>query len=77
MYQILMSCNKMQVNYLKIIRDFLDFCFSQLKCTYDKNYRPLYMLCKKESLQNRQCIKYLFSPLYVGTPSRLIPHEAG
>ena len=38
---ILMSCNKMQMNYLKIIQcDFLDFCFrfrlSQLKCTYDK-----------------------------------------
>ncbi|CDQ63203.1 unnamed protein product [Oncorhynchus mykiss] len=49
MYQILMSCNKMQINYFKIIQcDFLDFCFrfrlSQLKCTYDKNY--LYMLCK-------------------------------
>ena len=26
MYQILMSCNKMQINYLKIIQcDFLDF----------------------------------------------------
>ena len=40
-YQILMSCNKMQNNYLKIRQwDFLDFCFrfrlSQLKCTYDK-----------------------------------------
>ena len=49
MYQILMSCNKMQMNYLKIIQcDFLDFCFrfrlSQLKCTYDKNYRPLHAL---------------------------------
>ena len=35
-----MSCNKMQINYLKIIQcDFLDFCFrfrlSQLRCTYD------------------------------------------
>ncbi|CDQ73216.1 unnamed protein product [Oncorhynchus mykiss] len=28
MYQILMSCNKTQINYLKIIQwDFLDFCF--------------------------------------------------
>ena len=49
MYQILMSCNKMQINYLKIIQcDFLDFCFrfrlSQLKCTYDNNYRPLHAL---------------------------------
>uniref|UniRef100_A0AAZ3PA93 Transposase Tc1-like domain-containing protein n=1 Tax=Oncorhynchus tshawytscha TaxID=74940 RepID=A0AAZ3PA93_ONCTS len=40
MYQILMSCNKMLINYLKIIQcDFLDFCFifslSQLKCTYE------------------------------------------
>ena len=36
----------MQIDYLKIIQcDFQDFCFrfrlSQLKCTYDKNYRPL------------------------------------
>ena len=49
MYQILMSCNKMQIKYLKIIQcDFLDFCFrfrlSQLKCTYDKNYRPLHAM---------------------------------
>ncbi|CDQ60478.1 unnamed protein product [Oncorhynchus mykiss] len=49
MYQIPMSCNKMQMNYLKIIQcDFLDFCFrfrlSQLKCTYHKNYRPLHAL---------------------------------
>jgi hypothetical protein len=49
MYQILMSCNKMQINYFKIIQcDFLDYCFrfrlSQLKCTYDKNYRPLHAL---------------------------------
>ena len=41
MYQILISCNKMQINYFKIIQcDFQDFCFrfrlSQLKCTYDK-----------------------------------------
>ena len=47
--QILMSCNKMKINYLKIIQcDFLDFCFrfrlSQLKCTYDKNDRPLHAL---------------------------------
>ena len=39
--QILMSCNKMQINYLKIVQcDFLDFRFrfrlSQLNCTYDK-----------------------------------------
>jgi len=45
--QILMSCNKMQMNYLKIIQcDFLDFCFrfrdSQLKSTYD--YRLLHAL---------------------------------
>ena len=64
-----MSCNKMLINHLKIIQcDFLDFCFrfrlSQLKCTYDKKITDLYMLCKSENLQNRQCIKYLFSPLY-------------
>jgi hypothetical protein len=38
-----------QINYLKIIQcDFLDFCYrfrlSQLKCTYDKNYRRLHAL---------------------------------
>jgi hypothetical protein len=37
------------MNDLKIIQcDFLDFCFrfrlSQLKCSYDKNYKPLYAL---------------------------------
>ncbi|KAI4894875.1 hypothetical protein NFI96_008647 [Prochilodus magdalenae] len=41
-----------------------------------KNYRKrlisviankvFYMLCKWENLKNQQCIKYLFSPLYVG-----------
>ena len=42
----------MQMNYLKIIQcDFLHF------------FTDLYMLCKEENLQNRQCIKYLFSPL--------------
>ena len=49
--QILMPCNKMLINYLKVIQcDFLDFCFrfrlSQLKCTYDKKITDLYMLCK-------------------------------
>uniref|UniRef100_A0AAY5K4A6 PPM-type phosphatase domain-containing protein n=1 Tax=Esox lucius TaxID=8010 RepID=A0AAY5K4A6_ESOLU len=49
MYQLLMSCNKIQINYLKIIQcDFLYFCFrfrlSQLNCTYDNNYRPLHAL---------------------------------
>ena len=44
-----MSCNKMQINSLKFIQcDCLDFCFrfrlSQLKCTFDKNYRPLHAL---------------------------------
>uniref|UniRef100_A0A8C7WK94 Transient receptor potential cation channel, subfamily A, member 1a n=1 Tax=Oncorhynchus mykiss TaxID=8022 RepID=A0A8C7WK94_ONCMY len=33
--QILMSCNKMQINYLKIIQcDFLDFCLRFLTCKY-------------------------------------------
>ena len=33
MYQILMSCHKMQMNYLKIIQcDFLDFCFRFRLC---------------------------------------------
>uniref|UniRef100_A0AAY5KP50 DDE Tnp4 domain-containing protein n=1 Tax=Esox lucius TaxID=8010 RepID=A0AAY5KP50_ESOLU len=64
MYQILMSCNKMQINYLKIIEcDFMDFCFrfrhSQLKSTYDKNYRLLHAFvsgktCKIVSISKRQ-----------------------
>jgi hypothetical protein len=50
MYQILLSCNKMLINYLKIIQcDFLYFCFrfrlSQLKCMYD-TITDLNMLCK-------------------------------
>ena len=57
MYQILMSCNKMLINYWKIIQcDILDFCFrfchSQLKSTYDKKI-DFYMICKWENLQNR------------------------
>ena len=39
----------LQINYWKIIQcNFLDFCFrfrlSQLKCNYDKNYRPVHAL---------------------------------
>ena len=57
----------MQINYLKIIQcDFLDFCFrfrfSLLKCTYDKNYRPLHALsrktCKIGSVSNTCSILY-------------------
>ncbi len=33
------------------------FCLSQLRCTYDENYRCLHSLW--ENLKNRQCIKYL------------------
>ncbi len=43
LYQILISCNNMEMNDLKIIQcDFLDFFLdsvSQLRCTYDENYR--------------------------------------
>ncbi len=49
LYQILISCNKMENNYVKIIPcDFLDFCFrfclSHLRCTYDENYRSLHSM---------------------------------
>jgi len=49
MSQILMSCNKMQINYFKlynvIFRIFcFRFCHSQLKSTYDKNDRLLHAL---------------------------------
>ncbi len=53
LYQLLISCNKMEINYLKIIQfDFLDFFH-------------LSIFCKWENLKNWQCIKYLFAPLYV------------
>ena len=44
---IIRKWKKFKMNYLKIIqRDFLDICFrfrlSLLKCTYDKNHRPLH-----------------------------------
>ncbi len=48
--QILTSCNKIEVNYLKILQcDFLVVIFfrfglSQLMCTYDENDRSLHSL---------------------------------
>ncbi len=46
--QILISFNKMEVHYLKIIQcdfpDFFRFCLSQLRCTYDENYSSLHSL---------------------------------
>ncbi len=52
LYQILILCNKMKINYLKIIQcDFQDFFFFffrfrllQLRCTSDENYRSLHSL---------------------------------
>ncbi len=50
LYQIHMSCNKMEINYLKSTQcDFLDFfffliCLSQLRCSYDENYWSLHSL---------------------------------
>ncbi len=51
LYQILISCNKMKINYVKIIQcDFQDFLFFfrfrllQLRCTYDENDRSLHSL---------------------------------
>ncbi|MED6269985.1 hypothetical protein CHARACLAT_005203 [Characodon lateralis] len=32
--------------------------------TVEENFKDYYMLCMWENLQNWQCIKYLFSPLY-------------
>ncbi len=47
LYQILISCNKMEM-YLKSIQcdfsGFFFFRFSQLRCTYDENYRSLHSL---------------------------------
>jgi hypothetical protein len=42
-----------------------------LKCTYDKKLQTSTCFVSRENLQNRQCIKYLFSPLYIlySTPS--------
>ncbi|CDQ56428.1 unnamed protein product [Oncorhynchus mykiss] len=59
-----MSCNKMQINYLKIIQCDLDSVSHSLSVPMIK-ITDLYMLCKQENLQNRQCIKYLFLPLYI------------
>ncbi len=53
MYQILISCNKMGNNYKKNHRMwfssgyfflFFLFCLSQLRCTYNDNYRSLHSL---------------------------------
>ncbi len=45
LYQILISCNKMEVHYLKLFSlFFFRFCLSQLRCTYDENDRSLHSL---------------------------------
>ncbi len=51
--------------YLKIIQcDFLDF-FSHSWGVPTMKMTDLSILCKWENLKNRQCIKYLFAPLYL------------
>ncbi len=59
----------MEVNYLKIIQcDFLDFFLDPVSHSWGvptMKIADLSILCKWENLKNRQCIKYLFAPLYV------------
>ncbi len=63
----------MEINYLKIIQcDFLDFFFLH-SVSYSwgvptMKITDLSILCKSENLKNRQCIKYLFAPLYTVQP---------
>ncbi len=58
LYQILISCNKMEMCYLKIIQcDFL----SQLRCTYDENYRSLHSL-QVGNLENSAVYQILICP---------------
>ncbi len=64
MYTILISCNKMEVNYLKIIQcDFLD---SQIFWTHSWVVPTMKITVGKVGkLEKWQCIKYLFAPLIV------------
>ncbi len=58
----------MEINDLKIIQcDFLDFFLKilSLKVEVYLKITDLSILCKLENLKNRQCIKYLFAPLYI------------
>ncbi len=59
----------MEVNYLKIIQsDFLDFFLDSVSHSWGvpaMKITDLSILCKWENVKNRQCIKYLFAPLYV------------
>ncbi len=56
----------MEVNYLKIIQcDFLDFFLDSVSHSWGvptMKITDLSILCK---LENRQCFKYLFAPLYI------------
>ncbi len=67
-YQVLISCNNMEINYLKsynvIVWIFFRFCISQLRCTYDGNYRSLHSLWVG-NLQKSAVYQYLFAPLYL------------
>ncbi len=58
----------MEINYLKIIQcDFLDIFFDSVShswCVPTMKITDLSILCKWETLDNWQCVKYLFAPLY-------------
>ncbi len=57
-----------EVNYLKIIQcDFQDFFYSVSHSwgVPTMLFTDLSILCKWENVKNRQCIKYLFAPLYM------------
>ncbi len=52
----------MEINYLKIMQsDFLDFCLDSVSHSWGvptMKITDLSILCKWETLKNRQCIKY-------------------
>ena len=77
--KILIFHHNLQINKLKILQcDFLDF-FSHFVCHIWSvpmiRITDLYMLCKWENLQNRQCIKYLFSPQYMASAEQATKHR--
>ncbi len=68
----------MEANYLKIIQcDFSGFLDS-VSHSWDVptvKITDLSILCKWENVKNRQCIKYLFYPLYMCSEQKQKVHD--
>lgn len=65
----------LEMNYLEIICDFLDyvrFCLSLLRRSYDENYRPVHWLEWGKVEKTWWIIKYLFIYLSVFDPASII-----